>query len=62
MLSMPSITEYLLMFNEIEDGNVKQFLEFLNNAVPYTTPYVYPIALTAQTASVYLTVTVTFER
>ena len=29
---------------------------------PYTTPYIYPLGLTAQTASVYLTVSITVER
>ena len=35
---------------------------WLCNSFPLTIPYVYPMGLTAQTASVYLTVVVTIER
>ena len=37
-------------------------MEAIAGAFPYATPYVYPMALTAQTASVYLTVAITVER
>ena len=35
---------------------------WLSNSFALTTPYVYPVGLAAQTASVYLTVVVTIER
>ena len=35
---------------------------WLSNSFPLTTPYVYPVGMAAQTASVYLTVVVTIER
>ena len=38
------------------------FIKTIESVFPYTTPYVYPIGLIAQTASVYLTVLVTVER
>ncbi len=39
-----------------------EFIKTMESVFPYTTPYVYPIGLIAQTASVYLTVLVTVER
>ena len=38
------------------------FTVWLSNSFPLTTPYVYPVGLAAQSASVYLTVVVTIER
>ena len=41
---------------------VFDFTVWLSNAFPLITPYIYPIGLAAQTASVYLTMVVTVER
>ena len=54
MLGIPGITRY---FKQYDDFYI-QVEEVINSLIPY----VYSMALAVQTASVYLTVTITIER
>ena len=62
----PGLTNYILTYAEDElprdDPNRSVLLGAIILSFPYTTPYIYPLGLTAQTASVYLTVSITVER
>ena len=62
MFGFPAIAEHLLTVHPV-DGNATQWiLEKMELIFLYTLPYVYPMGLSAQTASVYLTLVVTIER
>ena len=62
MCGFPAIAEHLLT-EDLVDGKVTRWiLEKMELIFLYTLPYVYPIGLSAQTASVYLTLVVTIER
>ena len=62
MCGFPAIAEHLLT-EDLVDGKVTRWiLEKMELTFLYTLPYVYPIGLSAQTASVYLTLVVTIER
>ena len=58
MCGLPSIVHYSLYVQHWSN----RLIMWLSWSFPITTPYVYPIGLAAQTASVYLTVLVTIER
>ena len=62
MCGFPAIAEHLLTVDPIEGLAGRWILEKMNLIFLYTLPYVYPIGLSAQTASVYLTLVVTIER
>ena len=57
MLGIPAITRYLKI-----NGNHSPIRIHLDEFFDSMTPYVYSFALSFQTASVYLTVTITIER
>ena len=63
----PGLTNYILTNTEPDhlprdDTERSVLLDAIILSFPYTTPYIYPLGLTAQTASVYLTVSITVER
>ena len=62
MCAFPAIAEHLLTVEPIDDKTGRWILEKMKLVFLYTLPYVYPIGLSAQTASVYLTLVVTIER
>ncbi len=67
MCGFPGLTNYILTNNNGSDNDVADhgrsaLLDAIILSFPYTTPYIYPLGLTAQTASVYLTVSITVER
>ena len=62
MCAFPAIAEHLLTVEPIDDKSGRWILEKMKMLFLYTLPYVYPIGLSAQTASVYLTLVVTIER
>ena len=62
MCGLSSLATHLLYANPIESIWCRWILDIILQAHFYTLPYVYPIGLAAQTASVYLTVVVTIER
>lgn len=62
MCAFPAIAEHLLTVEPIDDKTGRWILEKMKLIFLYTLPYVYPIGLSAQTASVYLTLAVTIER
>ena len=62
MCGFPAIAEHLLNVNPKEDFAGRWILEKMKYVYLYTLPYSYPIGVSAQTASVYLTVVVTIER
>ena len=62
MCAFPAIAEHLLTVEPIDDKTGRWILEKMKLVFLYTLPYVYPIGLSAQTASVYLTLAVTIER
>ena len=62
MCAFPAIAEHLLTVEPIDYKTGRWILEKMKLVFLYTLPYVYPIGLSAQTASVYLTLVVTIER
>ena len=62
MCAFPAIAEHLLTVEPIDDKTGRWILEKMKLVFLYSLPYVYPIGLSAQTASVYLTLVVTIER
>ena len=62
MCAFPAIAEHLLTVEPIDDKTGRWILEKMKSVFLYSLPYVYPIGLSAQTASVYLTLVVTIER
>ena len=62
MFGFPTLADYFLNVNPIQDAVGRWILEKIKWLYLYSLPYSYPIGLSAQTASVYLTVVVTIER
>ena len=62
MCGFPAIAEHLLTVHPVNGKAARWILEKMELIFLYTLPYVYPIGLSAQTASVYLTLVVTIER
>ena len=62
MCGFPAISEHLLIIEPIEGKSGRWILEKMQLIFLYTLPYIYPIGLSAQTTSVYLTLVVTIER
>ena len=62
MCGLPSLTSHLLYSRQTENEFIVWILDLILQIHFQTLPYVYPIGLAAQTASVYLTVVVTIER
>ena len=62
MCGFPAIAEHSLNVDPIEGKAGRWVLEKMKLIFLYTLPYVYPIGLSAQTTSVYLTLVVTIER
>ena len=62
MCGFPAIAEHLLTEDPVDGKITRWILEKMELIFLYTLPYVYPIGLSAQTASVYLTLVVTIER
>ena len=62
MCGFPAISEHLLASDRTEGKAGRWILEKMKLIFLYTLPYVYPIGLSAQTTSVYLTLVVTIER
>ena len=62
MFGFPAISEHFLTVDPIDGVAGHWILENMNLIYLYTLPYVYPIGLTAQTASVYITIVLTIER
>ena len=62
MFGLPAISEHLLNVEPVEDIFSQWILENMKWIYLYSLPYAYPIGLSAQTASVYLTVVLTIER
>ena len=62
MCGLPSMATHLLYSGPAENQSLIWILDVILQVHFYTLPYVYPIGLAAQTASVYLTVVVTIER
>ena len=62
MCGLPSLATHLLHGDRVESHWWRWFLDTILQVNLHTLPYVYPIGLAAQTASVYLTVVVTIER
>ena len=62
MCGFPAIAEHLLTVRPVDGEALRWILEKMELIFLYTLPYVYPIGLSAQTASVYLTLVVTIER
>ena len=62
MFGLPAVSEHLLNVEPVEDIFGQWILENMKWAYLYSLPYAYPIGLSAQTASVYLTVVLTIER
>lgn len=56
MFGLPGITQYLTAQYE------NDLIDSTHNILSYLLPWVYSVGMVAQTASVYLTVTVTIER
>ena len=62
MCAFPAISEHLLVEDPIENLAGRWILDKMKWVYLHSLPYSYPIGLSAQTASVYLTVVVTIER
>lgn len=62
MCGFPAIAEHLLTIDPIEGQAGRWILEKMEMIFLYTLPYIYPVGLSAQTASIYLTLVVTIER
>ena len=62
MCGLPSLTSHLLYSRPDDNDYTVWVLDLILQVHFHTLPYVYPIGLAAQTASVYLTVVVTIER
>ena len=62
MCGLPSIATHLLYSDQGEYQSRAWILDVILLIHFHTLPYVYPIGLAGQTASVYLTVVVTIER
>ena len=62
MFGIPAVSEHLLNVEPVEDIFSQWILENMKWIYLYSLPYAYPIGLSAQTASVYLTVVLTIER
>ena len=62
MCGLPSLTRHHLYSTEPENESTVWILNLMFEIHNCALPYIYPIGLAAQTASVYLTVVVTIER
>jgi hypothetical protein len=69
MCGFPGLTNYILTNSRSDNHTAEEsdkirsaLLDAIIQSFPYTTPYIYPLGLTTQTASVYLTVSITVER
>ena len=62
MCGLPSLATHLLHGDRVKSHWGRWFFDTILQVNLHTLPYVYPIGLAAQTASVYLTVVVTIER
>ena len=62
MCAFPAISEHLLVDDPIQNVAGRWILDKMKWLYLHSLPYSYPIGLSAQTASVYLTVVVTIER
>ena len=62
MFGLPTIADYLLNIDPIQDVTMLRILEQIELLYLNSIPYTYAVGLSAQTASVYLTVVVTIER
>ena len=62
MFGLPSLADYLLNISPVTDENLVWILKSIETFYLVSIPYTYPIGLSAQTASVYITMMVTVER
>ena len=62
MFGLPSLADYLLNISPVTDEKLIWILKNIETFYLVSIPYTYPIGLSAQTASVYITMMVTVER